>query len=147
MGILLQNPAVRIFEEYKRFKYEKSGSQLNLDEYLNTSLVKNNAIVRSILCKPLGQITNDDMKNVKKILDEKFFHVDLFRNYAQSIKIIEDSFKLKLETSRSKKYSRCIQDHFTAIAQRKSDVLDSDFNDNILSIFKSNIFDFSIYPH
>lgn len=143
MFIVFDNPAVRIFEDYykiKAAKYDRKVSEMDMGQYLDWPATEDNSLIRSILCKTEGKITEEDFNKAKNFLKEKAF-VGVSSKYASIVEMFQKKFKPNLEEPT---VAKCIQNQFRETLKQARH-LDDDYSAYIKQMFQLNIFDFRIY--
>ena len=134
MFIVLQNPAIRIFEDYHRSYHA------NLTQYLDHASTEDNALIRSILCKAKGDISIDDFKKVDTYLKHHAI-VLLANKHKNIVRLFHEMLRPNLDRQI---VSKCMEDDYKmnwqAMYQKDEQPLI-----HLQQMHQSNFFDFSIY--
>lgn len=98
--LLIRNPAVRIIrsfdlkQNYSNNMFDEQLLGITLDEYLNSTLLENNSLTRSLLCKEYGELTENDFEAAKNFLKNQCT-IGTFNNFIKDFNKYEEKFLWK----------------------------------------------------
>ena len=119
---------------------DKAIQKMKFTQYLDSPGIKDNALVRSILCKTEGQITMDDINKAETFLKYQV-HVSIANKCESIVQLFQKRFRPNLD---SQKVWKCIEDEYRR-SVREDRYLTDDLFVYLEEMYRSNFYDFSIY--
>ena len=112
--LLVQHPILRIMNLFSQKRDMRSSNfderyiGLSFDEYSKSTLSDNNLLIRSILCKQNGTITNTEVEIAKGLIENNLFSVVM-----QHDAIISNKLRQMFGWSSSMENANCTKDSLT----------------------------------
>jgi len=150
---LVENPFLRLLQDYEDNKDLTDPKLESFDEYLNwisTAAENNNVLTRSILCKKDDDLSTKDMNDALSFLDERVSVGDI-KNYTKTTNMLQQKVKWRVKNSSSSISSSaqsCFDSYFRASSNKQARLLDGgqySETEQLHKIYKSHSYDMDIY--
>jgi len=147
--VVMRNPVERVVQEYLTLLNEKKISARSVAAYVRSPSFVDNRQTRILICKPKGEVNENDFNTAKYIL-ENMSVLSMYQDYSNSFEHYREAFSwTRNNTSKAaiNNSNKCIEDEFLKSASLTAKGLEKRLNEkNVVKYVRDkNQFDMKLY--
>jgi len=147
--VVMRNPVVRVVQEYLTLLNEKKTSARNVAAYVNSPTYIDNRQTRTLICKPAGEINENDFNTAKFIITNMSV-LSMYQDYSNSFRHYREAFSWRSDDTTkvlATDSNQCIEDEFLKSASRTTEGLEKRLGekDVVKNVRDKNEFDMKLY--
>merc|ERR1711862_636409 len=148
--VFMRNPVERVVQEYISLLNEKKTAARNVIAYVNSPSYVDNRQTRILICKPKGQLNENDLNTATYVLTNMSV-LSMYQDYSNAFRKYRETFSWNSNNtstiSITDSSSQCIEDEFLKSASITAKALEKRLDEKnvVQHVLNKNYFDMKLY--